>query len=128
VRKELCSETGYMRNSVGDSIEYIKGEKDFKQVKFFLRLINYSSCHEDVWGSGGIAHIFMTTELDGGEWSVSHTGRFIPGGKNSGIHCIGDWMDPRAGLNSAENRRTFCPSRDSNLDRLACNHSLYRLD
>jgi hypothetical protein len=28
------------------------------------------------WGSGGIAHAFLTSALDGGEWSASRPGRF----------------------------------------------------
>jgi hypothetical protein len=27
--------------------------------------------HEDIWGSGGIAPPFLTSELDGSEWLVS---------------------------------------------------------
>jgi hypothetical protein len=29
--------------------------------------------HVDVMGSGGIAPPFVTSELDGGEWSASHS-------------------------------------------------------
>jgi hypothetical protein len=34
-----------------------------------------------VWGSGGIAPPFLTSALDGGEWSASRPGRYIPGKK-----------------------------------------------
>jgi hypothetical protein len=34
---------------------------------------------EDIRGRGGIAPIFLTSELDGGEWSVSGPGSFTPG-------------------------------------------------
>jgi hypothetical protein len=47
-------------------------------IEFFL-------CHEDLWGSGGIASPFLTSAVDGGEWSASRPGRFTPG-----THCIGD--------------------------------------
>jgi hypothetical protein len=30
-------------------------------------------------GSGGTAPSFLTSELDGGEWSASRPGRFTPG-------------------------------------------------
>jgi hypothetical protein len=43
-------------------------------------------------------HIFLTSALVGGEWSASRPGRFIPGERPPGIHCIGGWVDPRAGL------------------------------
>jgi hypothetical protein len=34
---------------------------------------------KDVWGSGGKGQPFLTSSLDGGEWSVSRPGRFTPG-------------------------------------------------
>jgi hypothetical protein len=43
-------------------------------------------------GSGGIAPLFLTLALDGGEWSPSRPGRFIPG-----TNWIGSWVGPRAG-------------------------------
>jgi hypothetical protein len=36
-----------------------------------------------MWGSGGIAPSFLTSELDEGECSASRAGRFIPGEKRS---------------------------------------------
>jgi hypothetical protein len=41
-------------------------------VKLSLRLINEAPRHEDVWGNGGITSLFLTSALDGGEWSASH--------------------------------------------------------
>jgi hypothetical protein len=35
-----------------------------------------------MWGSGGIAPLFMTSALDGGEWSVSRPCRFYRRGKS----------------------------------------------
>jgi hypothetical protein len=58
------------------------------QVKLSLWLINYTALHEEVWGSGGIAPPFLTSLIDGGEWSASLLGRFIPGGKGFGTHYI----------------------------------------
>jgi len=40
-------------------------------------------------GSGGWIHTFLTSALDGGEWSASLPGHFIPGMKASGTHWIG---------------------------------------
>jgi hypothetical protein len=37
--------------------------------KLCLCLINEASRHKDVWGSEGIAPPFLTSALDGGEWS-----------------------------------------------------------
>jgi hypothetical protein len=35
-----------------------------------------------VWGSGGIAPPFLTSAVDGGEWSASRPGRFIARGRS----------------------------------------------
>jgi hypothetical protein len=34
---------------------------------------------EDKWGNRDITLTFLTSALDGGEWSVSRSGHFIPG-------------------------------------------------
>jgi hypothetical protein len=46
----------------------------------------------DVW-----IHIFLTSALVGCEWSASRPCPFTPG-----IHFIGGWVDPRAGLDDME--------------------------
>jgi hypothetical protein len=45
---------------------------------------------------------FLVLALDGGECSVSRPSRFIPGEGASGIHWIGGWVGPRAGLGAGE--------------------------
>jgi hypothetical protein len=45
-------------------------------------------CCEDQWGSGDIALSFLTSALDGGEWSVSRPGRFILGEGALGTHWV----------------------------------------
>jgi hypothetical protein len=45
-------------------------------------------------GSGA----FLTSALDGSEWSASHPGCFTPSERAPGIHWIGGWVSPRAGL------------------------------
>jgi hypothetical protein len=47
-------------------------------------------------------HIFLTSALVGGEWSASRPGRFTPGEVTPGIHCVGGWVDTRAGLHNME--------------------------
>jgi hypothetical protein len=43
--------------------------------------------YEDVWGSGGIAQPFLTSALEGGEWSASYLGRHITDeNRNEQIH------------------------------------------
>jgi hypothetical protein len=50
---------------------------------------------------GGV-DVFLTSVLVGDEWSTSRPGRFIPEEKAPGTHWIGDWVDPRAGLDDME--------------------------
>jgi hypothetical protein len=45
-------------------------------------------------------HILLTSALAGGQWSISRPGRFTPG-----VHWIGGWTDPRAGLDDLEKRK-----------------------
>jgi len=49
-------------------------------------------------------HTFLTSVLDGGEWSASLPGRFTHGGVTV-THCIGGWMGSRTCLDAVENRR-----------------------
>jgi hypothetical protein len=49
------------------------------KVKLSLCLISYALCHEDAWGTGGIAPPFLTSALDGGDWSASRPCCFNPG-------------------------------------------------
>jgi hypothetical protein len=42
---------------------------------------------------------FLTSALEGGEWSASRPGRALfPGEWAPGTHCTGGWVGPRAGL------------------------------
>jgi hypothetical protein len=47
-------------------------------------------------------HIFLTSALDGGEWSASRPCRFTPG-----THFIGGWVDPKAGVYDMEKWKNF---------------------
>jgi hypothetical protein len=49
-----------------------------------------------------LIHIFLTWALAGGEWSASRPCRFTPGETVTGIHWIGGWVDPRAGLDDVD--------------------------
>jgi hypothetical protein len=51
------------------------------QGQLYLYLINQVSCHEEVWGCTVIVHSFLSSALDGGEWSASRT--FYPRGKRA---------------------------------------------
>jgi hypothetical protein len=41
-------------------------------------LLNYAPNHEDAWGNNGIAKLFLTSALDGHEWSASRLGALPP--------------------------------------------------
>jgi hypothetical protein len=64
---------------MNDELKRVQKELAKKKVKLSLCLISYALCHEDVSGNGGIAPPFLTSVLDGGEWSASRLGRFTPG-------------------------------------------------
>jgi hypothetical protein len=49
-------------------------------------------------------HVFLTSALDGGKWSVPPPGYFTSGERACGMHWIGDWRGLRAGLDAMENR------------------------
>jgi hypothetical protein len=40
-----------------------------------------------------------------------------PRGKDPGTHCTGDWVGPRAGLDTEDRGKILCPCRGSNPDR-----------
>jgi hypothetical protein len=69
----------------------------------------------------------LTSALDGGEWSVSHPGRFTLGERVLGTHWLGAWVGPGAGLDVVEWIKISCPCQGSNLSRPARSTSLYRL-
>jgi hypothetical protein len=71
---------------------------DVNMVKFSLCLIK----HYGISGSGGTAPLFLTSGLDGCEWSASRPGRCNPGEIAIGTHWIGGWVGPRAGLDIVE--------------------------
>jgi hypothetical protein len=52
--------------------------------------------------SGGIAPPFLTSALDGGEWSASRPGSFTTGERSPDTHWIGGWVDPRDGLDAVK--------------------------
>jgi len=46
----------------------------------------------------------LSSALDGGDWSVSHSCRFTPSERAPGTHWIGVWVGPRAGLDAVVKR------------------------
>jgi hypothetical protein len=56
----------------------------------------------------------LTSTLDGGEWSVSRSGRFTPRERTPSIHLIGGWVGPRAVLDAVMKRKIPSSRRESN--------------
>jgi hypothetical protein len=64
--------------------------------------------------SGGRPPPFLTSALDGGEWSASRRGGFISVERVPGNHWIGGWVGPSSGIDDAGKRKTTCICRESN--------------
>jgi hypothetical protein len=75
-----------------------------------------------VLGSGGIAPPFLTSALDGGDWSASRPGRFTPG-----TQCLWGCLGPTSGLETLEKRNISCPCLELNPGRPARSPSLNQL-
>jgi hypothetical protein len=60
----------------------------------------------DVWN-----HIFLTSALAAGKWSVSRPCRFNPGEIAPDDHWIGGWVHLRAGLDDV-GKRKFLPLQE----------------
>jgi hypothetical protein len=69
------------------------------------------------------SYSFLTSALDGGEWSASRPGRALP----PGTHCTGGWVSPRAGLDREARRKILCLCRGPKPGRPVCSQSLYCL-
>jgi hypothetical protein len=91
-----------------------------------LCLITQALCHEDVWGSGGLAQPFLTSALDGREWLVSRLCRFTPGERPPWYPLDRRLSEPqsRSGC-GGEDKTLRC--RKSKLGRPVRSQSLYRL-
>jgi hypothetical protein len=86
----------------------------------------YVSRHEDVSGNASIAPLFMTSALDGVEWSTSSPDRFNPGVRSPDAHWIEDWVGPRIGKDAVESTKLSCPCWESKPGGLTCTLSPYR--
>jgi hypothetical protein len=59
-------------------------------------------------------HAFLTSALDGGEWSASRPGRFTPRERAPGTHWIGGRVGSRAVLDTVVKRKIPSLRRESN--------------
>jgi hypothetical protein len=63
------------------------------------------------WGVEVYIHAFLTSALDGGEWSASRPGSFTPRERAPGTHWIGGWVGPEVGLDTVVKRKFPVPAR-----------------
>jgi hypothetical protein len=75
---------------------------------------------------GGVK-VFLTSALDGGEWSDSHPGRFTPRKRATGTHCLGGWVGPRAGLNAIEKNTAPAENRTPAVQPVPISSEISRL-
>jgi hypothetical protein len=61
-----------------------------------------NTCHEGTWGGGRYSsYSFLTSALDGGQWSLSCPRCTLAPWKGPpSTHCVGGWVGPRAGLDT----------------------------
>jgi hypothetical protein len=66
------------------------------------------------WGVEAELHVFLTSALDGGEWSASHSGRFTCRERAPLTGWIGGWVGPRAVLDMVVKRKIPSLCREPN--------------
>jgi hypothetical protein len=84
---------------------------------FKYRLGNFLTKHHAMkayWGVEVQLHAFLTSAVDGGEWSASRSGHFTPKERGRGTHSIGGWVGPRAVLDAMVKRKIPRLRRKSN--------------
>jgi hypothetical protein len=79
-----------------------------KKVKLSLCLTKHHAMKTH-WGVEVQLHAFLTSALDGGEWSASRPGCFTPKERSPGTHWIGGWVCPRALLDAVMKRQISSP-------------------
>jgi hypothetical protein len=79
-----------------------------------------------MWGSGGIAPAFLSSALDGVEWSASQSCCFTPRENAPGDHWVRGWVSLRVGLDNVEKRKVL-HCRESIPASPAHSPSLYQL-
>jgi hypothetical protein len=83
------------------------------KVELSLCLIKHHAV-KTYWGVEVYLQAFLTSALDGGEWSASPPGHFNPRERAPGTHWIGGWVGPRAVLDTVVKKKIPSPRRESN--------------
>jgi hypothetical protein len=77
------------------------------------------------WGVEVYLHAFLSSALDGGEWSAPLPVRFTPSERAPGNHWIGGWVGPRAGLDAVVRKKFPVPAGTRTPDHPARSPALY---
>jgi hypothetical protein len=97
----------------GKNLERLKVKIKGKVVPVLF--FNWAPRHEGILGEWKYSSTHsLTSALDGGEWSGSRPGHFIPRERDPGTHWIGGWLSPRAVLDAVVKRKIPNPRRESN--------------
>jgi hypothetical protein len=70
---------------------------------------------------------FLTSSLDGDEWSATCRGCTLPLEKDPSTHWIGDWVGLRAGLDTQVRGKFLCLCRRLCASHPVCSQTLYWL-
>jgi hypothetical protein len=73
------------------------------EVNVSLCLTNVALCHEDLWRSECIIHVFLTSALVGAKWSASRSCRYTPWERAPSSRFMGGWVDTKPVLNDTDN-------------------------
>jgi hypothetical protein len=105
----ICGGTSCLKWGAAELLLYWKTCSKVK-VKLPLRLTKHHILK--TYGRVEVQlHAFLTSALDGGEWSRSRPGRFIPGERASDINWIGVWVSPRSSLERWRAEKFSVPDR-----------------
>jgi hypothetical protein len=115
-------QTAFRQNSTDECQKNFVSNYEYSPVRsqrqcLVVKKKSPATRHDGAWGEKRYSsYSFLTSTLDGGEWSASRP-RFTPGERTPGTHCTGGWVGPRAGLDTEDRGKILCLCRGLNPDR-----------
>lgn len=70
---------------------------------------------EDVWGTGGVASLFSSSELSVDKWLTQRPDQLTSGKEPHNTHWVGEYVGPKATLNAVDKRKISYLCRETNL-------------
>jgi hypothetical protein len=107
----------------GPNRQEVRGwRKLYNDVKVVSLCLTKHHAMKTYWEVELQLHAFLTSALEGGgEWSASRPCRFTPGERTPGIHWMGFWVGPRAGVEEVAKKNMPNSFRELNPDYPAYN-------